>query len=219
MNSAPGCGRVEHKTGRSERVVGDASSLVEWEVGVRFAGGHDRDTARGESGAQADRECEGDVLFEEIFGDARSGIWPSVGGVDYYREGRLHGQAIGGWRGQRGKVGLARRQWRSWRRRLLREDADRKADDERQESERFREKLDEPSALGGLPGSFLPHSASLRAGSHDARVVRMTLFAFGERWFNRAHRWRGHSRAWDRNRWISGASPHRRKQSRGADRG
>jgi len=129
MDPASGRRGVEDKAGGGERVVGDAGALIGRYFGVGFTGRYYRDAAGGESRAEADREREGDVLLENAIADAGAGICASVGGIDHDRKGRLHGQAIGEGRGQRGQAGLSRRQRRRGRWRLLGCCTDRKVED------------------------------------------------------------------------------------------
>src|SRR6185437_10147028 len=88
--AAGGCG-VEKDTGGGALVVGDAGTVVEGErsegrsgVGrlVVFASEDDVEAARGEEGAQAEGEREGDVLLDDVVGDAGTVVSAAVRGVN-----------------------------------------------------------------------------------------------------------------------------------------
>jgi hypothetical protein len=63
VDARSGLGSVEAQAGLGVGVVGDLGTVVGVDGGVRLAGGEDLEAARGEQGAQADAQSEGEVLF------------------------------------------------------------------------------------------------------------------------------------------------------------
>ena len=84
MDAGAAGGGVEDEAGGGVGVVADLGALVggEGNGGVGFVGGDDGEAVGGEEGSEAGGEGEGDVLFEEVVGEARPWVWASVSGVE-----------------------------------------------------------------------------------------------------------------------------------------
>lgn len=84
VDAGAAAGGVEDEAEGGAVVIGDLGALVggEDDSGIGGAGGDDGEVVGGEGGAETVVEGEGDVFFEEIAGEAGSGIGAAVGGIE-----------------------------------------------------------------------------------------------------------------------------------------
>ena len=88
MNAAAAGGGMQGDAGGRTHVVRRLGAVQCRDGAIGFPGGDHVNAVRGQHGAQAHRQRQHQVFFQQVVGQARSAIGAPMGGVDHHRKAR-----------------------------------------------------------------------------------------------------------------------------------